>query len=70
MRSDEDQIRRTGDQVNGEAGQLAIDQFEGEHEELTRRTRTIAPGLKGGTATARHHHQPSIPFHAKSKASG
>jgi hypothetical protein len=33
MRSDEDQIRRTGDQVNGEAGQPVSDQFDGKHED-------------------------------------
>jgi hypothetical protein len=32
MRADEDQIRRTGDQVNGEAGQPVSDQFDGEPE--------------------------------------
>jgi hypothetical protein len=69
MRSDEDQIRRTGDQVNGEAGQPAGDQFDGEPESSRRATRGGRPELKGGRATA----PPPLtnhPFHAKSKASG
>ena len=32
--------------------------------------KTIELGPKGGRATARPHHQPTISFHAKSKASG
>ncbi|PKK88026.1 MAG: hypothetical protein CVV64_20620 [Candidatus Wallbacteria bacterium HGW-Wallbacteria-1] len=66
MRADEDQIRRTGDQVNGEAGQPARNQFDGEPEG-SRRTGAAA-SLKGGIATA----PPSTnhPIHAKSQASG